>query len=67
LCNAHHLRELARAWEQDGQHWGDNLQNLLETINHKVNDIGGAFDAQESEKYQLKHGAILKKGERELF
>lgn len=21
LCNAHHLRELTRAWEQDGQQW----------------------------------------------
>jgi transposase len=63
LCNAHHLRELTRAWEQDGQQWAKKLKNLLETINRKVNDAGGALDAQESEKYRLKYRAILKKGE----
>jgi len=63
LCNAHHLRELTRAWEQDGQQWAYNLQNLLETINSKVNDAGGILDPQESEKYRLKYRTILKQGE----
>ncbi len=63
LCNAHHLRELTRAWEQDDQQWAKKIKNLLETINRKVNDAGGALDAQESEKYRLKYRAILKKGE----
>ena len=63
LCNAHHLRELTRAWEQDGQKWAKKLKNLLETINCKVNDAGGALDAQESEKYRLKYRALLKQGE----
>ncbi len=63
LCNAHHLRELTRAWEQDGQQWAYNLQNLLETINQKVNDAGGMLDAQSSKKYRLKYRAILKQGE----
>jgi transposase len=63
LCNAHHLRELTRAWEQDGQKWANNLKNLLETINCKVNDAGGALAAQESEKYRLKYRALLKQGE----
>ena len=63
LCNAHHLRELTRAWEQDGQTWAKKLKNLLETINCKVNDAGGALDNQESEKYRLKYRALLKQGE----
>lgn len=63
LCNAHHLRELTRAWEQDGQKWAKKLKNLLETINCKVNDAGGAFSAQESQKYRLKYRALLKQGE----
>jgi transposase len=63
LCNAHHLRELTRAWEQDGQKWAKKLKNLLETINCKVNDAGGALDAQESEKYRLKYRVLLKQGE----
>jgi transposase len=63
LCNAHHLRELTRAWEQDGQQWAKNLKNLLETINRKVTDAGGALAAQESQKYRLKYRALIKQGE----
>jgi len=63
LCNAHHLRELTRAWEQDGQEWAQEIKKTLELINRKVNDAGGALDAQESEKYRLKYRAILKEGE----
>ena len=65
LCNAHHLRELTRAWEQDGQKWANDLKKLLETINCKVIDAGGALDVQESQKYRLKYRAILKQGETE--
>lgn len=28
LCNAHHLRELTRAWEQDDQQWAYNLHSV---------------------------------------
>jgi len=65
LCNAHHLRELERAWEQDGQKWAQKLKNLLETINRKVTDAGGAMDAQESKKYRRKYRALIKQGETE--
>ncbi len=63
LCNAHHLRELTRAFEQDGQVWAQKLKNLLETINCKVIDAGGALDALESQKYRHRYRAILKQGE----
>jgi len=63
LCNAHHLRELTRAWEQDGQQWARKLKNLLETINCKVTDAGGALDAQVSQKYRLKYRTLIKQGE----
>ena len=63
LCNAHHVRELTRAWEQDGQQWAQKLKNLLETINRKVADAGGALDAKESEKYRRKYRNIIKRGE----
>lgn len=65
LCNAHHLRELTRAWEQDGQKWAKNIKNLLETINRKVTDAGGALAAQESQKYRRKYRALIKNGETE--
>ena len=63
LCNAHHLRELTRAWEQDGQKWAKKLMSLLETINCKVTEAGGVLNARESQKYRLKYRAILKQGE----
>ena len=46
LCNAHHLRELTRAWVQDGQKWALGLKDLLEKINRKVTDAGGALDSE---------------------
>ena len=63
LCNAHHLRELTRAWEQDGQQWAHSMKKLLETINTTVNDAGGALDAKESQKFRLKYRALLKEAE----
>jgi transposase len=63
LCNAHHLRELTRAWEQDGQQWAQKMKNLLETINSKVNDAGGALDAKESQKYLRKYRILIKQAE----
>jgi transposase len=65
LCNAHHLRELTRAWEQDGQRWALKMQKLLEAINQKANDAGGALDTQESEKYRLEYRELLKQAESE--
>ena len=63
LCNAHHLRELTRAWEQDGQKWAQKLKKLLETINLKVIDAGGVLDVKKSEKYRLKYRDIIRDGE----
>lgn len=63
LCNAHHIRELTRAWEQDGQQWAKKLKSLLEKINCKVIDAGGALDAKEATKYRRKYRKIIKLGE----
>jgi transposase len=63
LCNAHHLRELTRAWEQDGQKWAQQMKNFLETINRKVHEAGGMLDAETSEKYRRKYRKILEEAE----
>jgi transposase len=63
LCNAHHLRELERAWEQDGQNWAKQMKKLLETINHKVIDADGALDAKESRIYRTKYRNLITKAE----
>lgn len=65
LCNAHHLRELTRAWEQDDQKWAKGMKALLENMNHAVNDAGGQLESAESKKYRYKYRTILKKAEAE--
>ncbi len=65
LCNAHHIRELTRAWEQDGQHWAKRLKELLEKISRAVNDAGGYLSASESDKYRQEYRSILKEAEKE--
>jgi transposase len=65
LCNAHHIRELTRAWEQDEQHWAKRLKELLEKINRAVNDAGGILSNDESVKYRNEYRAILNEAEKE--
>jgi len=43
LCNAHHLRELERAREQDDQCWAKQMQDLLFEINEVTTKAGGCL------------------------
>lgn len=63
LCNAHHLRELTFAYEQDGQQWAKEMKGLLETINKDVKAAGGVLNAVELEKYRKKYKNLIKKGD----
>ena len=63
LCNAHHIRELTKAWEQDDQAWAQDMKNLLETINSAVIDAGGAIDVNQALKYRHQYRKLIKKGE----
>jgi len=63
LCNAHHLRELERAWEQDGQHWAKKIKALLEKMNRAVHKSGGKLDNKASKRYWNKYRALLKNAE----
>lgn len=65
LCNAHHLRELERVWEQDGQKWAGKLKKLLLAMNEAVNEAGGALRESEAEKWRICYRGILKDGETE--
>jgi transposase len=65
LCNAHHLRELTRVWEQDNQKWAKRMKALLEKMNQAVNGAGGQLGSVESKKYRHKYKAILKNAEAE--
>ena len=59
LCNAHHLRELERAFEQDGQQWAKNMKALLIEISQAVNDAGDCLSSRVSATYRKKYLSIL--------
>lgn len=63
LCNAHHLRELERAWEQDAQQWAKLVQDLLCEINTVVQDMGGRLVAETNEAFRKKYRALLLKAD----
>lgn len=65
LCNAHHLRELERAWEQDNQQWAKKMASLLKEINNATHDAGGHLDAIASEVYRSRYRALLEEAEGE--
>jgi transposase len=65
LCNAHHLRELERAWEQDGQKWAKKMQELLLEIRDAVEDAGGSLSKKAAKKFRKRYRTILTRGDRE--
>jgi transposase len=65
LCNAHHLRELERALEQDGQQWALKMSDLLKEINDATQSAGGRLEATESEQYRKRYRDLLTEAETE--
>ena len=65
LCNAHHLRELQRAWEQDKQAWAQRMQTLLRTMNDAVKNAGGSLPPDKAEGWRKAYRQCLKKAEEE--
>jgi transposase len=65
LCNAHHIRELTRAFEQDNQAWAKQMRELLETINRKVLDSGGVLSSYMQRKFIKQYRKILAAAEEE--
>jgi transposase len=63
LCNAHHLRELQRAYEQDNQQWALAMKELLIEINNATKDAGGSLEEKIANEYCKKYRAIVAAGE----
>jgi transposase len=63
LCNAHHLRELAFAHEQEGQAWAKLIIDLLESILKDVCSQGGALPEDQAAHYREQYRAILEQAE----
>jgi transposase len=65
LCNAHHIRELTYAFEQDKQQWAQDMLQLLEKINHKTLETGGVLSKYLQQKYRKDYRAVIAKAEKE--
>ncbi len=65
LCNAHHLRELERAWEQDGQQWAQRMSEWLKEANRAVHGAGGCLNAAAAEHYRAHYRELLHTAESE--
>ncbi len=65
LCNAHHLRELERAYEQDGQKWAKNMKNLLLEMNQLTKDNSGALTETQAKPLIKRFRTLLTQGNKE--
>ena len=63
LCNAHHLRELERAWEQDGQRWAKKMQDLLLEINEAAAKAGGCLTEKAAKQFRNRYRGVLTRGD----
>lgn len=63
LCNAHHLRELTRAEEQDGQKWAPKMSGLLIEIDNAAKTAGGQLEAIASEHFRKRYRELLLEAE----
>jgi len=63
LCNAHHLRELERAVEQDNQQWAAQMIVLLKEMNKATHEAGGRLEAAESEHFRKCYRDLLREAE----
>ncbi len=65
LCDAHHLRELAFAHQQDGQVWAKRMIELLQDILQAVHAQAGALAGSQAVQYREQYRILLKEAERE--
>jgi len=63
LCNAHHLRELTRAHEQDKQAWAGDMKVLLEALNKAVHDADHALEKADATQYLRRYRKLLRRAE----
>lgn len=65
LCNAHHLRGLRYAWEQDQQTWANQMGQFLRDLNKVVDEAGGVLGDAIADKYRQDYRKILRAAENE--
>jgi len=65
IRDAHHLRELTRAYEQDNQQWAEAMRLFLIDTNRAVATAGGALDEARQQERRRRYRDILRRGEQE--
>lgn len=65
LCNAHHLRQLERAWEQDKQKWANEMRALLTKLCQDVKDYDGKLTPESAHVAREQYREILFEGDKE--
>ena len=65
LCNAHHLRELERAWEQDKQQWAETMKIFLVELNEAVEKAMGKLAPKQARQWHERYLGILEQAQQE--
>jgi transposase len=65
LCNAHHLRELTFAHEQEQQAWAKDMIALLLTMQQAVASHGNALPNAQATAFHAQYRALLQQAESE--
>jgi len=65
LCNAHHIRELERAIQQDDQKWAIQMNDFLIEANKDVTNAGGVLSEEAIKESRKKYRTIIEKGKTE--
>lgn len=66
LCNAHHERELTRAFEQDGHQWAEQMRDFLLALNKEVNDCKDSMLSKHKIKTRTqRYREIISAGDKE--
>ncbi len=65
LCNAHHLRELQRAWEQDKQQWAKTMRQYLIELNAAVDKAQGKLNPDDAKRWHARYRRIVKRAQTE--
>ena len=65
LCNAHHIRELTNAEENENQNWAIKMREFLIKINEEVDKSGGVLTKKRQKKVSKEYRKILREAEKE--
>lgn len=65
LCNAHHLRELEYAWNEDKQKWAKRMQKLLLEMKERTEKSGGCLSDKAAKRFLKRYRRILAEADKE--